>query len=245
LKKLMNDQSQIIRSVIGYVRVSTKRQAVEGDSLAAQREAILRYAKKRGMQVNQIFGDETSAMGPDVLERNGDLKAAIEEAKKLGVPLLVNDVSRITRNTGAMPPFLNREVKVISIREGGLLSPERFKEFAARAQQEGERIGRRTTEAIAGKKARGAKLGNRTNLPDAQRRGVIETIDKANRLAEHIVLLLEDDPDIRAREIVDILNREGLKTGKGNSWTLGRVRRPIRRAMGLLEDGAKFIDDDE
>ncbi len=41
-----------------------------------------------------------------------------------------------------------------------------------------------------------------------------------------------------AQAVADLLNKEGIKTGRGLTWTIGAVRRPLKAARRLLEDSA-------
>ncbi|MCD8501566.1 MAG: recombinase family protein [Bacillaceae bacterium] len=59
---------------VGYVRVSTKEQAIEGYSLENQRNDIRAHCKTKGWELLDIFGDE-GISGAELEKRKGLQKA--------------------------------------------------------------------------------------------------------------------------------------------------------------------------
>ena len=102
------------------------------------------------------------------------------------------------------------------------------------AEQEREAISQRTKAALAAAKARGVKLGNpkpetarfldRTAATAAGVKGGASARESADRFAELIRPLLEGDlAGLSANAAAQELNRRGVQTARGGSWTAGSV----------------------
>jgi DNA invertase Pin-like site-specific DNA recombinase len=94
--------------------------------------------------------------------------------------------------------------------------------YAALAEKERALIADRTRAAVAPKKAQGARLGNRTNLPDAQAKGVAANREAADAFAANVL------PTFRA--IATMLNDRGVRTARGGAWHDSTVRNLLARA---------------
>jgi putative DNA-invertase from lambdoid prophage Rac len=88
--------------VFGYVRVSTADQARHGDSLTAQRQAILRHAKALGKTVAHVYADE-GVSGSKPLEKRPagrELLQAIKSGEiQPGDTICAMKLDRMFRNT--------------------------------------------------------------------------------------------------------------------------------------------------
>ncbi|MFV1875612.1 recombinase family protein [Nioella sp.] len=82
---------------VGYIRVSSKQQEREGDSLECQLDQIQAYASAKGAELLRVFEDAASAFNSGSSTRPG-LCAAIDEALRVGVPLLVPSIDRLSRS---------------------------------------------------------------------------------------------------------------------------------------------------
>lgn len=218
-----------MRQAIGYIRVSTLKQAKIGHGLDMQRIQIEAYAKSRGIRITQTMTDVASGMGEI---RNVNLHAALKLAKENRWPIIVAGFDRIARNTKAFEEAVRQYgVDMISAQNGENVDPAVMQAISVRAQREGELISRRTTEALAERKAKGVKLGNRKNLADAQRRGAeANTALGKHRRAEFEVLAAEAGKAgaVNAREIADYLNGRGLRTARGGEWKTANVHRMLK-----------------
>jgi DNA invertase Pin-like site-specific DNA recombinase len=93
-------------------------------------------------------------------------------------------------------------------------------------------ISARTRDALAAAKARGVRLGNRTNLGEAQRRAVEARKAKADQGAANILPVIEEVRRQGAgslRQIADALNARGLRTPSGAEWSAMAVKRVLDR----------------
>jgi hypothetical protein len=129
---------------------------------------------------------------------------------------------------------------------------------AERAQREGEMISERTKEALANAKRRGKKLGNHTNLEEAQKKGAATNARIAASRADEFRVVLDEviaSGASTAREIASALNARGHRTARGQPWTkenVHRARRGLIEALGcsvtpvlaLPSPPKKFADSD-
>ena len=83
-------------TAIGYIRVSTAGQAQDGVSLDAQRSQLLAWAAREGLVI-EVYADEGKS-GKSRKGRPG-LAAAIAAAKRGRLPLVVWNLSRLSRDT--------------------------------------------------------------------------------------------------------------------------------------------------
>jgi DNA invertase Pin-like site-specific DNA recombinase len=83
---------------VAYVRVSTQGQAKSGLGLDAQRDAIAAFAKAEGFTVASVLEEHESGKGADALDRRPQLAAAIKAARKLGAPIIVSKLDRLSRD---------------------------------------------------------------------------------------------------------------------------------------------------
>ena len=105
--------------------------------------------------------------------------------------------------------------------------------YAALAQKERALIAERTKAALAQKKAQGAVLGNRTNLPDAQAKGVAANREAAEAFAANVLPIVRQIQAAGAttfRSVANALNDRGVRTARGGAWHDSTVRNLLARA---------------
>jgi hypothetical protein len=81
------------------------------------------------------------------------------------------------------------------------------------------------------------RLGNQTNLREAQKKGVETNQAKADALVSKIADVLEpmEGAKLTAHQVIQLLNERGIHSGRGNDWTVSAIRRPLARARKLLK----------
>jgi DNA invertase Pin-like site-specific DNA recombinase len=173
-----------------------------------------------------------SGMG-DGAGRSEQLRQAVLLAKQNQWPLIVASLDRIVRDTKRFEEFLleNLGVRIISAKHGEDADPTVIRAAAERAQYEGERISQTTKKALAERKAKGVKLGNRTNLDEAQRKGA----EKNRALGKHRRAEFEEMLRLArkagAKSVVEItadLNARGFRTARGGDWKASNVHRMLK-----------------
>ena len=94
-------------------------------------------------------------------------------------------------------------------------------------------IADRTRAALAQKKAHGAVLGNRTNLPEAQAKGVAVNRKTADAFAANVLPIVRQIQAAGAttfRALAAALNDRGVRTARGGAWHDSTVRNLLARA---------------
>ena len=231
------------RPAIAYTRVSTQEQARSGVGSEGQLVAIREYASRSGFDIVNSFHDSFTGAGPLNLRKRRGLRRAIDEAKRLGGVIVVHDASRLSRDSATLLSLCaDEELELISATEGALVTTPEQAAIVARAQHDREAISSQTKQALAELKASGVQLGNRRNLPAAQKKGAQANEERGERVARAIADVLSDlGSELTAREIVDVLNERGVLTGRGQLFTVAAVRRPLKRAREILDERRKSV----
>src|SRR2546423_13129173 len=145
---------------IAYVRVSTGSQGKSGLGLAAQVEAIERFAAAEGFELVRTFTEVETGKGADALERQPQLDAALNAAKQNGkAPIIVAKLDRLSRDVHFISGLMTHKTPFIVTELGRNIDPFMLHIHAAVAEQERRRISERTKAALAAKKAQGFALG--------------------------------------------------------------------------------------
>lgn len=226
------------KHAIAYIRVSTDKQGEAGIGLEAQRAAIRAYAEKKGIEVIEWFQDVASGRGEKNLANRPGLLKALELAEAQDLDLLVYGLDRLSRHTSTIEEVMRvRKVMVKSVSEDATSDPVVLSTRAARAELEGYKISERTRRALGEKKASGVLLGNRTNLPEAQKLGAESNKRRAEEKVNEIAETIRKNgwQDLSVPALVEALNGIGVKTSRGEAWTAAALRRPHRAALELLK----------
>lgn len=224
-----------VSKYIAYYRVSTQKQGVSGLGLEAQREAVTRYLGEGASQLVGEFIETETGKGADALAKRPQLRAALEACRKSGAKLLIAKLDRLARNvhfiTGLMEAAKGNgrnAVKFVAcdMPEANDLT---IHIMAAFAEHEAKRISERTKDALRAAKARGKRLGvaGAANLqPNIEMRKT-----EADGFAQKLRGQLEGFKlrGLSQRQMVAELNSLGIRTAKGNEWSLIQLQRVIKR----------------
>jgi DNA invertase Pin-like site-specific DNA recombinase len=102
----------------------------------------------------------------DALDRRPKLAEALAKARKAKAPVVVAKLCRLSRDVAFISGLMAQRVPFIVAELGADADPFMLHIYAALAEKERALIADRTRAALAQKKAHGAVLGNRTNLPE-------------------------------------------------------------------------------
>jgi len=149
--------------VVGYIRVSTERQATEGQSIEAQEDRIRAYARANGLTVDRIYKDN-GASGKDV--NRPSLARLLDDLDRIAV-VIVYKFDRISRSVVDLYSLLERfqtaGVAFKSVSEGvdtgSAIGRFIVSVLASLAQMERELIGERTKDTLAHKREKGEHCG--------------------------------------------------------------------------------------
>lgn len=149
---------------IGYIRVSTDKQADHGLSLEVQREKLAQYAALYGLELVEVIED--AGESAKSLDRPGLRRALDLLAKGTAGALLVTSLDRLTRSVRDLGDLLDghfRHAALLSVGERIDTSTASgrmvLNVITSISQWERERIGERTAAAMAHKAARGEFTG--------------------------------------------------------------------------------------
>ncbi len=222
---------------IAYLRVSTQRQHRSGLGLEAQRATIERFSANDSLTIMAEFVEAESGKGSDALDRRPQLAAALAAAKAAKCSVGVAKLDRLSRDVAFVAGLMAQRVPFIVAELGRDADPFMPHLYAALAEKERRLISERTTTVLAAKKAKGAVLGNPSNLVQAGDLGRAALMEGAEDLAQRLA------PALRAvrsegvntlRGMADALNRRGIKSSRGGVWHPSSVANLLSRVAGLL-----------
>ncbi len=221
-----------MKTVVCYYRVSTVGQGRSGLGLEAQREACRQFANTHGFDIARHFEETETAKGADALDRRPILAKALAEARKLKCPVLVAKLDRLSRDVAFISGLMASRVPFIVAEYGPDVDSFMLHIYAAVAEKERLMISERTRAALAAKRQQGIKLGNPTNLADAQARGQATQKRRADQHAANVLPLIRDIQRLGITSlagIADALNGRGVATARGGNWHAASVGRILRR----------------
>lgn len=235
--------------LIGYVRVSTDRQASEGVSLAAQRERLEAYAVAHGYDLVAVVEDAgvSGKVAPDARPGLGAALARIRRGEADGlVAIKMDRISRSVTDTLALADDAKRVGwQLVSVDEaldtGTPAGRLTLTVLAAVAQLGREQVGERTRlalDAVAREgrlRSRFAPFGYRA---EAQADGKARLVEAPAEQAILRTILDLDADGFGARRIANALNEAGTPNPRTlGAWTHGTVaailRTVDRRAKAL------------
>ena len=149
-----------LRTLIGYVRVSTSQQGRSGLGLEAQKQALQRFAEAEGFTLVRVFVEVETGKGSDALERRPQLAAALSEARRQRCSVTVAKLDRLSRDVHFISGLMAHRVPFVVAELGPDVDPFILHLFAALAEKERAMISHRTKVALAAAKERGVTLGN-------------------------------------------------------------------------------------
>jgi DNA invertase Pin-like site-specific DNA recombinase len=220
---------------IGYIRVSTDKQAISAFRWKRNREKVRAMAVVQGAELAEILVD--AGESAKSLDRPGmERLLGLVDAKAVDV-VIIAKLDRLTRSVKDLAELLERFTKhgvtLVSVAESLDTSTAAgrlvLNIMTAVSQWEREAIGERTRDAMRHKRANGERVG---------------TIPFGFRMAEDGSTLVEDAAEqavlarmreLKAagrtvREIADELNRQGYTTRRGTAWRFQYVAAALKAA---------------
>lgn len=230
-----------IRPAVGYTRVSTEGQAVEGVSLDAQKGRIAAWAASSDSEVVSVHSDSLS--GSKAANRFGLQEALAEVCKRKGV-LVVYSLSRLARSTKdalAIAERLDRAgADLVSLSEqidtttaaGKMI----FRMLAVLAEFERDLISERTTSAMSHLRRCGRRISGRvpfgydlkgdTLVPNTLEQGSVELIRRLRGRG------------LSLRAIARKLQAKGISTKSGSGVWSPKVLADVIRRDEKMEKAA-------
>ncbi|HLO73890.1 MAG TPA: recombinase family protein [Flavobacterium sp.] len=219
-----------MKKYVSYYRVSTQQQGNSGLGLQSQKSMVNTFLKKEDVLINEYEEIESGKNN-----NRPELLKAIEQCKKDKAILLIAKLDRLSRNASFIFTLRDSNIEFVctDIPEANSVT---IGIMAVLAQDERERISKRTKDALAELKRKGVKLGSPQNLTnEARLKGIEATIQKAlnnenNRKATALIISLKKD-NLSYRRIAFELNKNGFKTSMGMEFSGSQVLFLLRRHL--------------
>jgi len=216
---------------IGYVRVSSKKQRDDGNSLDDQREAIIRHAVLSGFDLVEIFADGGISGGKGIEARPG-LAAALDAIRTgKASTLIVKHADRLARDTD-LAGYLKIEVKkagaALEIIDEAKDDPIRAAVDKMLAELERIRGSQRMKFVYAAKKDRGEWTGT---VPFGYQLvgGKLERVAAEEPIIGRIAALRAAGTPLRG--IAAALNDDNVPTRSGKPWNAMTISSILRRTI--------------
>jgi DNA invertase Pin-like site-specific DNA recombinase len=219
---------------VGYVRVSTDKQAERGISLEAQEAKIRAMATVQGAELINVVvdgGESAKNLNRPGLQR---LMALVNSGNVQAV--IVAKLDRLTRSVkdlcGLLELFEKRKVALISVAEaldtGSAAGRLVITIMGAVSQWEREAIGERTRDALQHKRSQGERVGNIAFGSRLSDDGQHLEPDPAELAAlTEIRRLLSQGTTLRG--IATAMNHREFRTRRGTAWRLESVARILKQ----------------
>jgi site-specific DNA recombinase len=216
---------------IGYVRVSTDRQAEQGVSLEAQEAKIRAMATVQGADLSEVIvdgGESAKSLNRPGLQR----LLALVNAGGLDA-VIVAKLDRLTRSVkdlcGLLELLEKRKVALISVAEsldtGSATGRLVITIMGAVSQWEREAIGEQTRDALSHKRGKGERVGNIEFGYRLASDGLHLELDSSEQAALAMIRQLRGRS---FRAIAGALNQSGHRTRRSTLWRLESVVRAIK-----------------
>lgn len=218
-------------NLVGYLRVSTERQAKTGHSLAAQEATLRGWAERHGHTLHAVIPDVMSGAKSSKLHGREAAIRLVEAG--VAEALLVLKYDRATRSMLDAQHLLQRSRErgwaILTVDgkdssdRGQMLMTDVEMAFAA---EERRRIADRTREGLTAARAAGKRLGRPEQITDDVRAFI---------LAEH-------DAGRSARAIAQALTERGIPAPGGSlQWSHSTVSRALRRWYDSEDGGGRAM----
>ncbi len=220
-----------MKQAVGYIRVSTERQADEGVSLEAQKGKIAAWCAANDYELVTVFVD-AGISGKSRKNRQG-LQDALAATKK-NMALVVYSFSRLARSSRDLlnisGELMDKKADLVSLSEKVDTTSASGKLFftimAGMAEFERDVISERTTMALAHKKASGEKYAP-VPFGYSEIEGRLVAVESEALVVAEI--MSQRDAGKTLVQIADGLNGRGIEGKRGGKWHASTVRYLIQR----------------
>lgn len=211
-----------MKSVIGYIRVSTKKQVLDGVSLDLQRRMIENYCELNKLELVTIFSDE-GISGKSITNRTGYSKVLEMVSNKSVEGVVVYSITRFGRNLldtmGSVKRMNDNDITFLSVKENintktaqGRLQ---LNIYSSVAEYEREEIVSRIKDALNHKKSNGEKFC-RSVFGLKSVNGIFQKDAEQMKVRRRIKLL--HNKGYSLYRIAKMLNEGGVRTSLDKSW---------------------------
>lgn len=230
-----------MKAIIGYIRVSTKKQGMSGLGLEGQQAALEAFAERRDCKIIATYREVETGKRAD----RPELAKALAHAKRSKATLVVAKLDRLARNVAFLSALMESGADFVAC-DNEHANRLTIHILAAVAEEEARAISERTKAALAAAKRRGTRLGSarqghwkgrehlRTaGLLKARKHAAAARTKAANAaytdLFPTVTGLRSDGLTFQA--IAERLNADGHTTRTGKPWNHVQVMRVLAFAV--------------
>lgn len=232
------------KGLVAYLRVSTRKQGKSGLGLEAQRAAVAEYAEREGLRIVAEYVEVESGKKAS----RPELAKALSHCRAAKACLVVAKLDRLARNVAFLSSLMEAGLEFVAL-DNPYANTFTLHVLAAVAEQEARATSERTKVALAAAKRRGVLLGSsrpghwkgmEEKRLAGSRRGVRRAAEARTQAArQHNSLAVSEALRLRKAglswmEVAEELNRRGLVTRRGNSWSKSSVFTAVKAAAGCL-----------
>ena len=222
-----------MKQAIGYIRVSTEKQANEGVSLEAQEAKIVTWCKANGYELVKVYVD--AGISGKRMDTRKELLAALASLKK-GMALVSYSLSRLARSTkdalAIGEAVAKKRGDLVSLTEqidtttaaGKMM----FQMLSVLAEFERNLVAERTTNALQHKKRTGQKYTNQTPYGFEAIEGRLVEVELEAKVVAEIQAARSGGTTLQA--IADNLNGRGIPTKTGKTWAPATIHLLLKRS---------------
>jgi site-specific DNA recombinase len=221
-----------MKQAIGYVRVSTEKQANEGVSLEAQEARITSWCAAHGYELVRVFVD--AGISGKRMDTRKELLAALASLKK-GMALVSYSLSRLARSTKHLIDIsemvAKKKADLVSLTEQidttTATGRAMFQMLGVMAELERSLIAERTTTALQHKKATGQKYCNQTPYGFEAIEGKLVQVEQEAQVVAEIQAARAGGTTLQF--IADSLNGRRIPTKTGKQWQPATIHLLLKR----------------
>lgn len=222
-----------MKQAVGYIRVSTEKQASEGVSLEAQQARIESWCAANGYELVRVHMD--AGISGKRMDTRKELLAALASLKK-GMALVSYSLSRLARSTkdaiAIGETVASKKADLVSLSEqidtttaaGKMM----FQMMAVLAEFERNLVAERTTNALQHKKRTGQKYTNKTPYGFEAIDGRLIEVEQETKIVAEIQAARSSGSTLQA--IADTLNGRGIPTKTGKQWQPATIHLLLKRS---------------
>lgn len=237
---------------VGYIRVSTEKQATEGDSLGYQEQKVKQYCQFKGIELIDILRDEGKSGGKNKGREGFEIILDRIEANGIGC-IVVNSLERLSRDALTLMLFerlLSESDIELHTADGAIdtSTPEGYLNFAMQAlmgEFQRRTISHKTKEVLRFKKENGEAVGR---LRYGYKRKTVTRNGKKVKIlvevsAEQEVIRLANEVYQQTGHVSDAvkaLNEAGYRTRAKKLWDNISVTRMITNYEPVYQSNSKL-----
>ena len=220
--------------MIGYARVSTKKQGLDGLGMEDQIKQIKDYAKRNNLTIIKIYKETESGNKTD--KHRPELSKAISQSKINKCKLVIARIDRLSRNVEFTYKLLNSKVDFVCI-DMPQANTMTIGFMSVIAQNYRDQVSANTKRALARKKENGDKLGNVINLVKHRDKGRITHKQNCSKFATDKLQMIKGFMSTGVtsyKGLADLLNKHQVRTMRAKKWYPTTIKNILENEQNVL-----------